>query len=88
MGLFDNDAEFDDLQPLCTIPPEVRFEIPNNDFPIANEQNRATANNPKTSELSTAVANNLEAYTDLEPEQGDNVDVEPEREPDIFDNPK
>ena len=38
VGLFDNDAEFDDLQPLCTIPPEVRFEIPNNDFPLSMNQ--------------------------------------------------
>jgi hypothetical protein len=31
------------------------------------------------SEPSTAAANNLEAAIDLEPEQGDDVDVEPER---------
>ena len=88
VGLFDNDAEFDDLQPLCTIPPEVRFEIPNNDFSIADEPNSAAANNPEAPEPSTAADNNLEADTNLEPEQGDDVDVEPEREPDIFDNPK
>ena len=88
VGLFDNDAEFDDLQPLCAIPVEVRFEIPNNDFSIVDEPNSAAANNPEAPEPSTVAANNLEAYTDLEPEQGDDVDVEPEREPDIFDNPK
>jgi len=88
VGLFDNDAEFDDLQSLCIIPPEVRFEIPNNDFSIADEPNSAAANNPEAPEPSTAAANNLEADTDLEPEQGDDVDVEPEREPDIFDNPE
>ena len=85
--MFDNDAEFDDLQPLCTIPLEVRFEIPNNDFSIADEPNSA-ANNPEAPEPSTAADNNLEADTNLEPEQDDDVDVEPEREPDIFDNPK
>jgi hypothetical protein len=25
VGLFDDDAEFDDLQPLCVIPADVRF---------------------------------------------------------------
>ena len=88
VGLFDNDAEFDDLQPLCTIPPEVRSEIPNNDFFIADEPNSVAANNPEAPEPSTAAANNLEVDTDLEPKQGDDVDVEPEREPDIFDNPE
>jgi len=84
VGLFDNDAEFDDLQSLCTIPPKIRFEIPNNDFSIADEPNSAAANNLEALEPSTAAANNLEADT----EQGDDVDVEPEREPDIFDNPE
>jgi len=88
VGLFDNDAEFDDLQPLCAIPVEVRFEIPNNDFSIADEPNSAATNNPEAPEPSTAAANNPEADTDLETEQGDDVDVEPKREPDIFDNPK
>jgi hypothetical protein len=54
------------------------FEIPNNDFSIADKPNSA-ANNPEFSEPSTAAANNLEAAIDLEPEQGDDVDVEPER---------
>jgi len=90
--LFDNDAEFDDLEPLCTIPPEVRFEIPNIDTDLEPKASTAVAgaNNleAEAPQPSTVAANNLEANTDLEPEQGDNVDVEPEREPDIFDNPK
>ena len=88
VGLFDNNAEFDALQPLCAIPTDVRFEIPNNDFSIANEPNSAATNNLEDPEPSTAVANNLEAATDLELKQGDDVDVEPKREPDIFDNPE
>ena len=38
VGLFDNDAEFDDLHPLCTISPEVRFEIPTMIFPLPMNQ--------------------------------------------------
>jgi len=50
VGLFDNDAEFDDLEPLCTIPPEVRFEIPNIDTELEPEASTAVVG-----------ANNLEA---------------------------
>jgi hypothetical protein len=32
VGLFDDDTKFDDLQHLCVIPADVRFEIPNNDL--------------------------------------------------------
>jgi hypothetical protein len=92
VGVFDNslydDAEFDDLQPLCAFAPEVRFEIPNNNFSIADEPNSGAANNLEAPEPSTIAANNPEAATDWELEQGDDVDVEPEREPDMFDNPK
>jgi hypothetical protein len=63
---------------LCAIPADVRFEIPNNDFSIADEPYSAAANNPEAPEPSTAAANNLEVATDLEPKQGDYVDVEPE----------
>jgi hypothetical protein len=42
VGVFDksvcDDAEFDDLQPLCVLPPVVRFEVPNNDFPFSMNQ--------------------------------------------------
>jgi hypothetical protein len=92
VGVFDNslydDAEFDDLQPLCAFAPEVIFEIPNNDFSIADEPNSAVANNSEAPEPNTVAANNPEAATDLELEQGDDVDLEPERETDMFDNLK
>ena len=74
VGLFDNNAEFDDLQLLCTIPLEVRFEIPNIDTDLEPEPSTtavvAAANNLESEapEPSTAAANNLEADTDLEPE--------------------
>jgi len=92
VGLFDNVAEFDDLELLCTIPPEVRFEILNINTDLEPEASTAAAgaNNleAEAPQPSTTAANNLEADTNLESKQGDDVDVEPEREPDIFDNPK
>ena len=81
VGVFDKSvcstAEFDELHPLCVVTPNVRFEVSNNDFTIPNEPSSVAPIIP-------------EAAVELgAPEKSEAVaDLEPDREPDIFDNPE